>query len=175
VWSVGACILVVLTGCASRQPYPQTWPVLDDARECEQISGDYRNEGEDDASLPASLTVLLFEAGPNQPGIVRLALSADGALQVSLKSVDDQWSSRVVPREQVACRNGTLIIEAGRWFGAGSQYGLFAVGKRSRAIELHRAAGYLVVKRKMMTSAVIVVVPWKDTTERWHRFARLED
>jgi hypothetical protein len=141
------CALLVHSGCASRQPYPAAWTALEASRDCAQIAGDYRNNGEDAANL-----------------------------HVDIKAADDGWSSRVLPHEQFACRNGTLVVKPGaRWFGNLSQFGFFVIGRGSLTLELHRAASHLVVKSRTSATGVIVVVPAKSTDEKWHRFERLED
>jgi hypothetical protein len=172
------CVLVVAgTGCSSRQPYPKTWPRLSAGQaDCRQFAGRYRNAAETTRLGPSSLTRLLFGDTLQPADSVTLAFPDARRLQIDIFSAVGESSSVVLTRDrkQFACDDGMLAIKAaGNWVGDVNQLG-FGIGKRSVSLELRLADGYLAVKKKAHTVAIIdVVIPWRYVEEEWHRFERL--
>jgi hypothetical protein len=173
-----AVVLVLATaaGCGSRQAYPKLWPALDRSSSCEQLTGTYRDEGTSGSSDSVSLSMLLIEGviRSQAPPSVTLSFTPEQQLRVRLDDRSGTGSTFTIAREQFSCEKGRIVLHKGsRWAGAGPTYGLFSIGKVSTAVELYRAADYLIVKKRARSIGVVVVIPWTSKTEEWHRFQRL--
>lgn len=170
--------LLAAAGCGSRHPYPKIWPALERLSTCDQLAGTYRDEGTSDSSGFASLSMLLVEPDGairrRPPETVTLSLSPGRELRASLNGSEGAFATLTFPPQHFTCEKGRLVLRAGaRWFGNGPTYGLFAIGKESAAIELYRAADSLIVKKRVRTVSVVVVIPWTGKSEEWHRFQRV--
>lgn len=168
--------LVAIAGCGSRQAYPKLWPALDRSSSCEQLVGTYSDEGISGTSGAVSLSMLLIEGMTRSQASqsVTLSFTPERHLKVSLDDRGGAGSTFTIAREQFTCEKGRLLLRKGsRWAGAGPTYGLFSIGKVSTAVELYRAADYLIVKKRARSVGVVVVIPWTARSEEWHRFQRV--
>lgn len=103
-----------------------------------------------------------------------LSFTRERQLKVSLDNRGGAGSTFTIAPEQFTCEKGRLLLRKGsRWAGSGPTYGLFAIGKVSTAVELYRAADYLIVKKRARSVGVVVVIPWTARSEEWHRFQRM--
>jgi hypothetical protein len=171
---VGALVSVA---CSSRHPYPKTWPTLMvGQKDCQHLAGRYRDAETPSSFASSSLTLLLFSSeGRRNADSVRIGFPEPGRLQIDLVTDAGDSTSIVLSsdRKQFACDDGLLTIKAGgQWVGDVNQLG-FGIGKRSAALELRIADGYLVVKQKARTAGIVYVFPYRYVQDEWHRFERL--
>jgi hypothetical protein len=151
------------------------WPTLERAQVCGQLAGDYRNAGETASGLPTSLIDLLFggRATHAPDTLVHLSFSADQQLSIGVSALTSELSPLILTREQFTCRKDALVIRSGaHWVGGVSQLG-FAIGRKSTAVELHRAGRFLIVKKKEKTRGVWIAIPVSFADETWHRFEQV--
>lgn len=176
---VAICLSNALGGCVSHQKYPRTWSALDDrAAACEQIAGEYRNQGESGDASPKLLSNLLLGDAPHGAiPLVRLAFVGDGAVEVegAFTTAQDQLPTRFLSRDQVECKRGKLLIRAGgRWeFRQAGELPIISVGRVMTSLELTVGGNYLVVKEKTKAVGAAMVIPLVYHGETWYRFERV--
>jgi hypothetical protein len=164
--------VLLVCGCASHQAYPQHWPTL--ARRghtCTELSGGYRNRGQTAEGHLTWLSTLLFD-GAEGVDSIRLVVQEDEQPVVRVEIPGGP--PVVLAGETLSCRSGTLVVhDRGRWVAAGSEFGLFSVGRRSTSLELNAVADGLVIKVKRRTNTLVTAIPWTASDETWHRFERM--
>ena len=169
------CAWLLVAGCASHQAYPRHWPVFaQDAQTCNEVSGEYRDEGKTAEGSPASLSGLLFNGPAASTDSVTLSVQQGNRVMVGVELPGRQ--PLVLSGEDVSCRRGTLVVRAGgKWFVAGGAPGLplISVGRRSTTLELHAVAQGVVIRVNRRASGVAVVIPYTFSHKNWYRFERL--
>ncbi len=172
--------LCVGAGCSSNiGQYPVRWPSLPapSPPTCDSIVGTYTDAGEmhyGDVSLASSLSELLLQdRDRREPSAVRLSFTA-GDLQMTAYDANGERLSRVFEtrKDGFTCKDGVAVLwVGGAWSGDGSS-GVPLMGRESVRLELHRTGDSLIVKEERRQFILILFMPAKDRTVKWHRFRR---
>lgn len=180
--------IVVLSGCAQIDEYPNSWPTLQEdgiSNDCPNINAVYENAGEKpDGSRVYLATWLAENTGRTRQEkmqtkdrlwkelfdakTVAIELSGDSALNISLvgEGISEQWTIE----RNFQCKSGALSINSG---GDKSGDNVLAWGNGS--LDLYRHGHWLYVNSKGTVGGVMLIVPFVMRGSSWARFSLKED
>jgi hypothetical protein len=164
-------LVLIVSGCATRQPYPIAWSPLAASQGCDQLAGDWGDTGTT-GKVDTSLSQVIFGRRFSDSTSVKFSFSERGLLVDVANPATLREPPRTFTDKQFVCRDGMLAIRESRWGGGGNELG-FALGREATLLEFHPSVPYLVVKEKVSTTGVILIIPVRQTEERWHRFERM--
>ncbi|MBN8430422.1 hypothetical protein JF535_06085 [Microbulbifer salipaludis] len=164
-------LLSLTAGCALKDEYPPEWEPVAYAKSggCQDISGLYRNLGENSKRKEVYLSSVLFpkERDPSSVDYVKIVNSRESSsLEITLFNDSKPIKSVNITSESViSCKNGSYVIERGDFLAKEG-----AIGKQWVRYSFSKSGNSLILAKKNGAVGALFFVPIVGSETGWLRF-----